>query len=44
VTWTGTFYYRCRFIEDSVDFERFLGQMWEVKRVQMVGSLGSKIP
>jgi len=44
VTWTGTYYYRCRFVDDNIEPERFSGLMWEVTKVRLVGSLGNKIP
>jgi uncharacterized protein (TIGR02217 family) len=43
LTWTGTYYYRCRFDRDTVDFERFLWDLWEAKRIELLGSLGTKI-
>ena len=43
MTWTGGFYYRCRFDDDSNEFERFMNGRWELKTLKMVGSLGSKI-
>ena len=43
LTWTGNYYYRCRFERDSIDFEHFLWRLWEAKRVEMIGSLGTKI-
>lgn len=43
LTWTGGYYYRCRFEQDSMDFDRFLWNLWEAKRVELRGSLGAKI-
>lgn len=43
LTWTGSYYYRCRFIEDSIDFSKFMYQLWEVKKLEMLGCLGNKI-
>lgn len=43
LTWTGAYYYRCRFDRDTVDFEQFLWGLWEAKRVELFGSLGTKV-
>lgn len=34
LTWTGEFYYRCRFLQDSADFERMLHQLWVLKKIE----------
>lgn len=34
LTWTGQFYWRCRFIQDSTEFEQFLYQLWSNKLVE----------
>lgn len=31
LTWTGGFYYRCRFDEDSFEWTKFLNQWWQSK-------------
>ena len=43
VTWTGTYYYRCRFVEDTTDYENFMYQLWALKSVELISSLGNKI-
>jgi uncharacterized protein (TIGR02217 family) len=43
LTWTGTYYYRCRFDNDSSDFENFMYQLWTLKKLTLRGCLGSKI-
>jgi uncharacterized protein (TIGR02217 family) len=35
LTWTGQFYYRVRFAQDSADFERFLHQLWALKKIEL---------
>ena len=35
LTWTGQFYYRVRFLQDSADFERFLHQLWSLKKIEL---------
>jgi uncharacterized protein (TIGR02217 family) len=36
LTWTGGFYYRVRFLQDSMDFNNFLKDLWEAKKVEFV--------
>ncbi len=43
VTWTGSFYYRCRFDADTADFEEFMSNLWALKKCDLIGSLGVKI-
>lgn len=41
--WTGTYYYRCRFKDDTADFEKFMYDLWKLKKIEMVGAPGNKI-
>lgn len=34
VAWTGNFYWRCRFLQDSLEFNQFMRQLWELRQVQ----------
>lgn len=34
LTWTGSYYQRCRFLMDAADFEKFMKQLWELKKVE----------
>lgn len=43
VTWTGTYYFRCRFMQDMSEFNRFMTALWELKKLQLLGSLTNKI-
>lgn len=43
VTWTGTYYFRCRFLSDKMSLEKFLHQIWKTGRVALLGSLQDKI-
>lgn len=43
LTWSGGFYFRCRFLRDAADFDNFLEDLWENKKVELVGCLGNKI-
>ena len=33
LTWTGSFYYRCRFDEDMYDFKKFMKGLWSVDKI-----------
>lgn len=35
ITATFTYYFRCRFMDDAVEFERFLHQYWSVKELRL---------
>ncbi len=35
LSWSGDFYYRVRFVQDSADFERFLHQLWALKKIEI---------
>jgi hypothetical protein len=35
LTWSGSFYYRVRFDDDSLDFEQFMANFWAVKKVKL---------
>jgi len=43
ITWTGTYYFRCRFTEDMQTFNQFMQHLWENKQVEFRCSLGTKI-
>lgn len=43
LTWTGTYYYRCRFADDAADFENFMYQLWNLKSLDLLGCLGNKV-
>lgn len=36
LTWSGYYYWRCRFMQDSVDFNEFLKLLWEAKKVEFI--------
>jgi hypothetical protein len=36
IAWTGDFYTRVRFAQDSIDFEEFYYQFWQAKKVELV--------
>lgn len=35
IAWTGTFYYRCRFLKDSLEFDNFMRDLWSLKKVEL---------
>jgi uncharacterized protein (TIGR02217 family) len=34
IGWNGTYYWRCRFMEDAYDFEEWAYRLWELKKMQ----------
>jgi len=36
ITFSGEFYYPCRFTEDKVDFTQFMYNLWDAKKVEFV--------
>lgn len=42
LTWTGTFYYRCRF-DDKMTLNEFMQYLFELRSLKMVGCLGVKV-
>jgi uncharacterized protein (TIGR02217 family) len=36
LTWTGSFYYRCRFTQDTMDFVKFMYKWWELDQVEFI--------
>ncbi|MEO5331076.1 MAG: DUF2460 domain-containing protein [Magnetococcus sp. YQC-5] len=43
LTWSGVFYFRCRFGEDTADFARTLPNLWELRELTFIGATGNKI-
>jgi|SRR6185312_4658915 len=33
LTWSGSFYYRCEFDDDTLDLDKFMNQWWEAKKI-----------
>ena len=33
LSWTGAFYYRVRFLDDQLDFDNFMYQLWQLKKL-----------
>lgn len=36
VTWTGTFYRRCRFLRDQLEFRKFMQDYWDARKVELI--------
>lgn|SRR5574340_65617 len=36
ITWNGTWYYRCRFTNDTMEFNEFMQNLWENQKVEFV--------
>lgn len=43
ITWTGAYYYRVRFTQDTAEFNQFMKDLWELKKLEFVGSTGNKV-
>ena len=43
LTWSGTYYYRCRFLADTLDFANFMSGFWDLKQLQFIGSPQNKV-
>jgi hypothetical protein len=41
--WTGTYYMRCRFLQDTVEFDKFMRIFWQAGQVELHGCFGTKI-
>jgi hypothetical protein len=39
LTWSGNFYYRCRFDEDTYEFIKFMQYLWELKKISFTSVL-----
>lgn len=43
LTWTGAFYYRCRFLEDEIDPLQFMNNRYSLSKLEFVGSPMNKV-
>jgi uncharacterized protein (TIGR02217 family) len=43
VAWTGSYYFRCRFLQDNSEFAEFLSQFFELKSLAFKGSTANKV-
>lgn len=43
ITWTGTYYYRCRFLADKIDMNQFMRNLYDLKKLDFIGSVVNKV-
>lgn len=43
LTWSGTYYYRCRFADDRITPKEMMRNIWDLGRCELVGGLGRQI-
>ena len=43
LTWTGSYYYRARFMSDTLDFDNIMSKLWALKKLEFLACLGTKI-
>lgn len=34
LTWTGSYYWRCKFLQDMAEFDQFLQDLWQLQRLE----------
>ncbi len=43
ITWTGSFYYRCRFLSDALDLNQFMKNLFNLSKLEFIGSPMNKV-
>ena len=43
VTWTGKYYYRCRFLQDGYDFTQLMKDLYECRDIDFIGAVSNKV-
>jgi uncharacterized protein (TIGR02217 family) len=43
LTWSGAYYYRCRFDQDAADFQEFMSRHYDLKSLKFKGSPSNKL-
>lgn len=43
LTWSGTYYMRCRFLADSFDASQIYSNIWEAKKLEFIGAPGNRL-
>ncbi len=43
LAWTGSFFYRVRFVNDHADFNQFMFELYELKQISFIGSPLNKV-
>lgn len=36
ISWTGAYYWRCRFLQDELSVEKFMQSFWQAKKVEFI--------
>lgn len=36
LTWTGSFYWRCRFLQDALEFNQFMKRLWDLRQLEFI--------
>lgn len=36
LTWTGSYYWRCRFVKDESEFNKFMAQLWDLRTCDLI--------
>lgn len=43
LTWSGAYYFRCRFLQDMHEYDEFMRQLFTLKKLEFVGATGNKV-
>ena len=43
LTWSGEFFFRCRFLDDTEDFGQTFPDVWDLQELKFIGAPGRKI-
>jgi uncharacterized protein (TIGR02217 family) len=43
LTWSGSYYFRVRFLQDMAGFSQFMQRLWELKKLEFIGAPGNKV-
>jgi uncharacterized protein (TIGR02217 family) len=43
ISWTGRYYYRCRFLQDGYDFTQLMKDLHECREIEFIGALSNKV-
>ena len=43
LSWTGTAFYRCAFLEDSLEYNQFADRLYDCNEIKFKGSLANKV-
>ncbi|WP_338847896.1 DUF2460 domain-containing protein [Massilia sp. W12] len=43
LTWSGSYFYRCRFANDDAELDRLGANWWQCKKIELIGTLGRRI-